>query len=130
MKTRPHSVRAARAEAEARQAAASDLHLAHSPEWHAEVALRELQAVTEHGLWSCYADLEEYMSDFWPDLPWDDAGLARAARLIVEDLRFEPVRAALEAEWGLNIGPELKSALTDPEAGAEAASNRHRPAPG
>ncbi len=123
MKTRPHNILAARAEAEARQAAASDLQPANTPEWHAEVATRELAATAELGLWECYESLEEYLCDFWAGLPWDAAGRARAARLILEDPRFGAVRAALEAEWGTDLRAELASALADPGARAQAECN-------
>ena len=48
-----------------------------------------------------YPDVEAYLTDWWPDLPWSAEGQAEAARLILADTRFPAIREAVLAAHGL-----------------------------
>jgi hypothetical protein len=114
---RKHDIELARREAEARRAAATARHPVHSPAWHAEYALLKLQDVVSLGLMDCYAGFEESLSDFYPDLPWTQAGAVESLLLILADSRFPEIQLALLALHGFDLGAELVAALRHHENG-------------
>jgi hypothetical protein len=116
MRTRPHDVELARAEIEAHRRAAGRLHPEHSPEWFAEFNLLALGDVARLGLMDCYEGLGlDWQADYWADMPWSDRERDQTIHLMLADPRFEPIRAALFAEYGLDLAEELRRGLAEIE---------------
>jgi hypothetical protein len=118
VKRRRHDVGLARAESEANRQAASRLHSDYSPEWFAEYNLLALGDIVRLGLFDCYPGMGlEWQADFWADMAWTDRERDRAIHLMLADPHFEPIRAALLAEYGLDLERELKAGLGGLEGG-------------
>jgi hypothetical protein len=107
---RQYDVTLARDEEADDHALASRSHPPYSPAWFAELALLKLGRIAELGLMDCYSGLNiEWLCDFWAGMPWTDQGCRQAVALILADPRFEAIRAGLQAEFGLDLGHELRS---------------------
>jgi hypothetical protein len=116
-KFRKQDIELARRESETRRAVATALYPVHSPAWHAEYAILQLQDVVRSGLMDCYASFEDSLSDFYPDLPWTPEGAAESLRLILADPRLQEIQMALLALYGFDLGSELEAALRHHENG-------------
>lgn len=98
---------------DARHAAAGRVDKQFGDRWFAELNLLHLQEIGEHGLPDCYDKPEEFLYDFWPDLPWDAKSQRAVARLILDDPRFPAIRAAVQAATGLDMEHELNLCFQD-----------------
>jgi hypothetical protein len=97
-----------------RHAAASRKHPWPTPAWFAEYNLLSLQDIARRGLPDCYDGMGlAWQADFWADLPWTDPERDQTIRLMLADPRFEPIRAALLSEYGLDMEQELRRGLAE-----------------
>jgi hypothetical protein len=72
----------------------------------------QLEATASLGLRSCYDGFDTgWQADFWASLPWSRPALDQAVALLLAHPRFEAVRAALLAEYGLDLEQELRQGL-------------------
>ena len=58
----------------------------------AEAAWRKLMDFTRQGLPEVYESFQDYLSDFYPDLPWDEVGSEAACEYLL-----------LKPEWDFDL---------------------------
>jgi hypothetical protein len=109
---RPHDAEQARAEIADRRTAASQKHPWPTPSWFCEYNILSLQDIARRGVPACYDGLDfAWRCDFWADLPWTDPERDQTIKLMLADPRFEAIRAALLAEYGVDLAEELRAGL-------------------
>lgn len=113
MKTYPHDVAQSCAFADLDRKAALAVDPSRGLPWFAEFNLLQLQRVGELGLPDCYAQAEDFLYDFWPDLPWNGPEQRAVVCLMRHDLRWPAIVAAVRASVGLDLDAETLKALAD-----------------
>lgn len=108
VKTYPHDAQQSGKLGDEHRAAAALIAKTNSMRWFAEYNLLHLQHVGEYGLPNCYVSAEDFLYDFWPDLPWDLRGQRAVARLMLSDPRFPAIRDAVQASIGHDMRVELE----------------------
>jgi hypothetical protein len=115
MKTYPHNVEEQVRLSDERRAQAAKVDPARGLCWFAEYNLLQLQHIGERGLPTCYEEAEEFLYDFFPDLPWNLPDQQAVVRLMLADARWPATHAAVKETTGLDMTVELKKALEDTE---------------
>jgi hypothetical protein len=82
-------------------------------QWMAERAILNLREVVRRGLPDCYDDFEDFLHDFWPDLPWNDAGLIAVVTIMLADRRIVAISIGIAQDWGIEMGDELRAGMQE-----------------
>lgn len=82
----------------------------HSAPWWTERTIALLQDVAARGLPDCYRKPEEFLYDFWPDMPWDQSAMLRVMTMVEADPRWPAVVDGVRASVGLDMGEEFRRA--------------------
>lgn len=116
MKWREHTSEHAREVERERSRKATEKYSTLSLPWFAEYAILKLEELGEHGLWTCYRDAEDYLWDFFMDLPWHQEKRRLVIKMILNDPRFPDVIASIkEGQEGFDFKEVLDGALTEKE---------------
>lgn len=89
------------------------------PLWAAEMAIRTLKRIVDDGLMVADmnkpSSMQEFLFDFYPGLSRViKDNYYRCLRLILNDVRFAPINAALREQHDFDMQRELEAALAAP----------------
>lgn len=73
--------------------------------WAAKVAT-QLEHVVKHGMPDCYTGVEDWLFDFYPDLPWDPVESAKVAHVLL--ISHAGVLEAFQTRFAFDLATELK----------------------
>lgn len=108
-----HDVNQSREMSQKRSEAAA--HITDSAERLGFMALMELKELSEIGLPDCYNSIQDYLFDFWPNLPWDEEGRIKAIGYVLNSKEFTEINKTIKEVWDFDFAAELKAGLEEEE---------------
>jgi hypothetical protein len=77
----------------------------------ADKAAEQVRKYTLEGLPSCYKNVQEWLYDFYPDLPWDKDGSIAAINHILQN--HKSVLVSFEKKFNFDLEDDLQKAIQE-----------------
>jgi len=71
----------------------------------ADNLMNKVRGYTQDGLPDCYASFQEYLYDFWPDLPWDGEAVTSCKHILEQ---HGEVLDLVQAKFGFDLRAEVR----------------------